>query len=267
MTVTETVHSFVATARDRDITFLAAGVAYYAFVSVIPLMILALVASSYLGGVSFARPLLQQVETVAPQMAEMLRQALQNTSGRLGAGVAGFATLLWSAMKLFRGLEVAFDAVYDAAGEDSFLQQVKDALVLLVLLPLAVVLMSVAGTFVTVVPLPGLPYDGRVLATLALFVGLAVVFLPLYYVMPPVSVSLSHVLPGTLFAAVGWVLLQLVFVLFVSNAAKYQAYGVLGGILLFITWLYAAGVVVLAGAVLNVAVERPSRLAKQYPSR
>lgn len=266
MTVTETARSFVQTVRDRNVTFLAAGVAYYAFVSVVPLAILALVASSYLGGASFVQPLLQQVESVSPEMAEMLRQAVNNTSGRAGAGLVGIVTLIWSAIKMFRGLDVAFDAVYDAVGEESLLSQVGDAVTVIVIVAVAVVLMSAVGAFVASVPLSGVPY-ANVLATLLLLASLAIIFLPLYYVMPPVPVTLSHVLPGTLFAAVGWVALQLVFVAYLSNAGRYQAYGVLGAVLLFVTWLYAAAAVVIAGATLNVVVERPSRLSKLYPSR
>ena len=44
--IVRTIRSFVDTARDRDITFLAAGFSYYAFVSLIPMPILAVALSS-----------------------------------------------------------------------------------------------------------------------------------------------------------------------------------------------------------------------------
>ena len=50
MEVPETATAIYRTASDRDLTFLAAGFAYYAFVSLIPLVLLALVVGSLLGG-------------------------------------------------------------------------------------------------------------------------------------------------------------------------------------------------------------------------
>jgi len=46
MEVPETLTTIYRTASDRDLTFLAAGFAYYAFVSLIPLILLALVVGS-----------------------------------------------------------------------------------------------------------------------------------------------------------------------------------------------------------------------------
>lgn len=81
-----------------------------------------------------------------------------------------------------------------------------------------------------------------------------IVFLPLYYVMPPVDVSAREALPGTAVAAVGWLVLQFGFQIYVANAGNYQAYGLLGAVLLFQTWLYFASILVLMGAVVNVVL-------------
>ena len=102
---------------------------------------------------------------------------------------------------------------------------------------------------------------GRVLILTVLpetlvILALVVVFLPLYYVLPPVSVSVRHALPGTVFAAVGWVLLQVGFFYYTGSAGQYAAYGLLGAVLLFVTFLYLAGVVLLVGAVLNAVLDR-----------
>lgn len=69
------------------------------------------------------------------------------------------------------------------------------------------------------------------------------------------------VLAGTVFAAVGWTILQGRFQLYAASAAQYQAYGAVGGVILFVTWLYLAGMLILFGAVLNVVVAAPSRAA------
>jgi membrane protein len=97
-----------------------------------------------------------------------------------------------------------------------------------------------------------------VLGTLALVVVLALSFLPIYYVLPPVEVSVREALPGAVVAAVGWVLLQVGFRVYAANAGRYAAYGLIGAVLLFVTWLYFASIGVLLGAAVN-AVRRGRR--------
>jgi len=46
------------------------------------------------------------------------------------------------------------------------------------------------------------------------------------------------------FAAVGWTVLQIGFQLYASNAGQYEAYGAVGAVLLFVTWLYFAGIII-----------------------
>lgn len=264
MTITTTLRSFVDTARDRDITFLAAAFSYYAFVSLIPILILAVAVSSFLGQ-SLVGPIVDQIRSVSPSLAPIVQNALTSTSGRLTAGVVSGVTLVWSAFKVFRGLDNAFERVYDTAADVGILEQLRDAVVVLFLVVVAAVVMAGIATlvrqFAWLIPFPNLA------TAVAGFVGLFIVFLPIYYVMPPVSVSLSHVVPGAAFAAVGWAVLHAAFVYYLTQAGKYSAYGVLGGILLFVTFLYAFGILILAGAVLNVTLDRPSPRSEQFQTR
>ena len=264
MDLASTLRSFVATARDRDITFLAAGFSYYAFVSLIPMIILVVALSSLLGR-SLIDPLIAQVRAISPPLATLVRNAVTSSSGRLTASVASFATLVWSAFKVFRGLDNAFERVYDAAADVGILAELRDAVVVIVLVVVAAAVMGVVATvarlFAGVLPFPNL------VTFVGGFVGLFLVFVPVYYVMPPLKVSLSHVLPGAAFAAVGWAVLHAVFVYYVAHAGQYRAYGVLGGILLFVTFLYAFGVLLLAGAVLNVTLERSSPRSELFQIR
>jgi membrane protein len=71
-----------------------------------------------------------------------------------------------------------------------------------------------------------------------------------------VDVTLRHAIPGAVVAAVGWVLLQIGFYYYAGSAGKYAAYGLLGALLLFITFLYLGAIVFLIGVVVNVALDR-----------
>ncbi|MWV38261.1 MULTISPECIES: YihY/virulence factor BrkB family protein [Natrialba] len=245
------------TASDRDVTYLAAGFAYYAFVSVIPLVLLALVVGSLLGGERIAQQLILVAGDFLPEAGEdLVTDALTTEAGRTEATVVALGVAIWGALKVFRGLSLAFDRIYDEVAEDSLLTEIREGLVVIVAGTGALALMIVVGTVLGIVS-GAVPYAG-VLSWVVLLVGLVLVFLPIYYVLPPISIDLAEAVPGALFAAVGWAILQAGFQLYAANAGRYQAYGAVGGVLLFVTWLYFAGIVILFGAVLNVVLSRPA---------
>jgi membrane protein len=94
----------------------------------------------------------------------------------------------------------------------------------------------------------------RTLSFVALVVGLTVAFLPMYYVFPDVPMTFGEALPGAAVAAVGWALLQGAFQVYVSMTSASRLYGVIGGVILFITWLYFGAVIVLLGGATNVVL-------------
>ncbi len=250
MTGMSTVRSVVELARDRNLTFLAAGIAYYGFVSIIPLLLLAVVVASAVGGEALADRVTSMLsQQLSSSGTDTVSQALTNSTGRGAASVVGLITLTWSALKLFRGLDQAFDEVYTDDVEASLLDQVRDALVVILGIGLAVGFVVAVGVALSILSLE-IPLV-NVFGTLVLVAVLALAFLPIYYVLPPVDVSVKEVLPGAVVAAVGWVLLQVGFRIYASGASQYAAYGVIGAVLLFVTWLYFASIVVLIGAAVN----------------
>ena len=249
-----TLKSVVNTAQERNITFLAASFAYYAFVSLIPLLLLALVIGSIVGGEAFAQRLVSQLSSfLSSSGQEQLVAAVTSDNGRAGASVVGIVTLVWSGLKVFRGIDLAFDEVYSDSMDTSLLDQVKNGLAVVLATGLAVVLMVAISTAIGLAGTLGLPFI-QIWGRIALIAGLVLVFLPVYYVMPPIPVTIREILPGTVVTAVGWTLLQILFQIYAQNAGSYEAYGLIGGILLFLTWLYFAGILLLAGATVNAVL-------------
>lgn len=249
-----TVRSILELVKEQNVTFLAASVAYYAFISVIPLLLLALAIGSLLGGEAFAQQIVSAAQgQLSGQGATVVEQALTASSGRAGASIASIVALTWSALKVFRGMDLAFDEVYGLQAETGLVGQVKDGLIVLATVGLAAVLMIGLGVVLGQAARIGIPFIG-VIGYVALVAGLVAVFMPLYYVMPPVEMTAREALPGTIVAAVGWLVLQVGFQIYAANAGDYAAYGLLGAVLLFLTWLYFAAVLVLVGAVVNVVL-------------
>ncbi|MFB6174068.1 MAG: YihY/virulence factor BrkB family protein [Halobacteriales archaeon] len=246
MTPAATARAVLGTARDRDLPLLAAAIAYYAFVSVLPAVLFAVVLATALGGEALAGSVLAGAEAyLAPAGQDLLADAVANTRCRAGATVLGLVVLAWGTLRTLRGLDVAFSRIYGTE-PDALPAQVVDAAVVFAAMGVAVAGMVVGGALLAV-----LPAGGDLAGFLLLLVGLVVVFLPVYYVFPDADVTAREVLPGAALAGVGCVGLQAAFQAYVAAAVQYRAYGVIGGALLLVTWFYAAAALVLLGAVLN----------------
>ncbi|WP_250137827.1 YihY/virulence factor BrkB family protein [Halorientalis salina] len=249
--LTGVVRSLIDAVRAEQITFLAASLAYYTFVSLVPLLLLVLVVATELGGERLATDLVAQVGGVlSPSGQTLLLDALTGASGRGGATLVGILVLLWGALKIFRGLDIAFSQVYGTETADSLLGQVRDALVALVAVGAGVGVVVVASALIA---RSGLPMVGM-LGTPALALALAVTFLPLYVILPSADVGLAEALPGALLAGGGWTVLGTGFRIYAVNAGSFQLYGVIGGVLLLVTWFYFGSILLLLGGVLNAVL-------------
>ncbi|MGQ3329141.1 YihY/virulence factor BrkB family protein [Halorubrum sp. FL23] len=255
-----TARSVVDTALDRQVTFLAAAIAYYAFVSLIPALLLLVVVASAVFGEAIAAELVAVTgEFLTPAGEEAVGTAVSSAGGRTGASVLGVAVLLWSTLKVFRGLDTAFVTLYGVEGSPDFLKQVTDAASVVFGVGVGIAVMVAVGAFVAAADTVPIVETASVLALPAF---LAVVFLPMYYLLPQPAIGIREALPGAVFAAVGWTLLQAGFQVYAASAGQYQVYGVIGGILLLVTWLYLAAVVVVIGGVVNVVLAgRGDRIA------
>jgi membrane protein len=63
--------------------------------------------------------------------------------------------------------------------------------------------------------------------------------------------------PGGLLAVVGWLIASGAFALYVSSFASYnKTYGALGGVVVFLVWLWLSNIMILLGAEFNAELER-----------
>ena len=192
------VRAVVETVRDRDVTFLAAGISYYVLVSLVPLLTLGVVAATIVGGVDLAT----RVQDVAgayllPTGSELVTGALADRPGQGALSVVSLAVTVWGALKLFRGVDVAFARIYGYP-TSPILQQLTDGVVVLVTLGAAALGVVVTTAVIAVVDLP---FVG-VVGPLVLLIFLIVAFVPLYAVIPDVSVPLRRAVPGAVLTAV-----------------------------------------------------------------
>ena len=83
-------------------------------------------------------------------------------------------------------------------------------------------------------------------------------FALLYWAAPNVKQpGFRWVTPGGILAVVGWLIASGAFAFYVANFASYnKTYGALGGVIVFLVWLWISNIAMLLGAEFNAELER-----------
>jgi membrane protein len=247
----EVVTAVYVEARAENLSFMAGSIAYHAFVSLLPLLVLVLLVLQQLGGESLSGALLTIVEgAFTEEGRRLIVDTVERGDRGSGLSVLGAVVLLWATLRIFRGIDQAFSNVYETEATNGLADQIADGLLVLGAVVVAVVLVGLVRTTFTL----GSGPVGTVLGTLFVLVGLSVALFPLYFVFPDADLRPVEALPGTVAAAVGLTALESLFRVYTQFSTTGESYGVLGGIVVLVTWLYFNGLVLLLGAVLNAVL-------------
>jgi len=236
---------------EKNVTFIAGGIAYNAFISLAPMIVLLFLIVSAAGG-GLEQRVVDAASTWLPgPIADVFTELFQGDQSVGGASVIGIVVLIWGTLKIFRGLDTAFSEIYETDDTNSFVDKIKDGLVVFGALVVAVVA-TVGTSAVFAVLSDTIPFIG-LLTPVVLLCGLVVAFFPMYYVFPDADLTPREVLPGVVFAAVGWAALQGLFHVYLTFSDP-SAGSFFGGVIVVVTYLYFSGLVLLFGAVINAVV-------------
>jgi membrane protein len=248
---------------------MAAGVAFYAFLSLVPTLIAATLVYGLVTSPQEVQSQVQQLSSVLPQDAanlvgnQMLGLAQTKSSG-LGIGlVVSLALALWSASGGTGNLITAVNVAYDEKETRNFFKKRGLALLLTVG---AIVVFVLTASLVAVFPAVAnaLNIGGIVRVALealrwvVLLVVLMIALAVLYRLAPDRDdPKFKWTSVGAVVAVVVWVLASVVFSLYVNNFGSYgKTYGALAGIVILLTWLWLSIVAILLGAEVNAEMEK-----------
>ncbi|WP_331235872.1 YihY/virulence factor BrkB family protein [Natronorarus salvus] len=241
-----------AVGRKHQITVTAAGLAFYAFNSLIPLLLLLTIAISIAYGPETSANALESVTGLhAAETEAVIEEVGGEGSGRTRAGLIAAGIFLYSTATMFQAVNMTFSAVYGTRRTRTVLRKATDTLLIFVTVALAVAVLGAVGVALVLV------VENVVVAVLSvplLFCTFLLAFLPMYYRFPGERVNVREALPGAAFSALAWTLSALVFRLYAATSEGVELYGVAGAVLLVLTWLYLGGLILLFGVVLNATL-------------
>ena len=265
---------------DDNLTHWAAALTYYGVLSIFPAL-LAMVSILGLIGNSATQPLLENLTTVAPGPAkEILTGALtglQNGGGAPLLFIISLAGAIWAASGYISAFMDASNSIYDVEEGRSIWKKlplrVGVTVLMMVLLAagaLAVVLTGPiaeqAGSLFGVGDSAVAAWDIAKWPVLVLIVSF--MFAVLYYTTPNVKQpGIGSVLPGGVLAVVLWIVVSALFAFYVANFGSYnKTYGALGGMIVFLVWLWLTNLASLLGAEFNAERARGRNIAKGHPA-
>ncbi len=254
--------------RDDRTLLEAAGVAFFAFVSLVPTLAAALLAYGLVSDPADVRTGLNDLAATLPQSAqdlidEQMQSIVTTSPGALSLGlVTALAIALWSASGAVGNLITAVNATYNEDDDRSWFVRKAIALVF-TLLGLGALFVAL-GAIVAVpawISSAGVPSAvGVATRVVGLSIAAAVFALLLagLYRMAPDrrDADWRWVSPGAVAAVAVWLVATLLFQVYVTNFGSYnETYGSLAGVVILLLWLWLTFTVVLLGAQVNAEIE------------
>ncbi|HEY0043090.1 MAG TPA: YihY/virulence factor BrkB family protein [Allosphingosinicella sp.] len=255
---------------DDNVGLLAAGVAFYFFLAFVPL--LASIVLTY-GLIADPATVAEHIRTLAQTLpreaASIIADQLQAITGDK-SGSHGFGLLLaiglaiYGASKGAGAIVTALNIAYEVKDTRGFIKSTLVSLAttvgLILMVSAAAAAASIMGLVEELLPFSS-PFVHVLLRIVSALVAIAVVGIgiAILYRHGPnrPDAPWAWVTPGSAAATILWLLATVGFGLYVSNFGNYNAtYGSLGGVVVFLTWLYITSYVLLMGGELNSELER-----------
>lgn len=251
-----------------DITAQGAQLAYFFLLSFFPLLIFLVQLLPYLNLpqdmiFNFLNEIMPKEVYVL--IEGILVEVLNNhNTGILSVGIIG---TIWSASTGIKSLLSSLNKAYDTEVRAGIFDRGL-SLVLTLLLVVAILVALVAQVF-------GQQIGIFMFASLGVEDGFVKLWYSIRWTIPPIIIffvllgiywivpntnprlKLLGVWPGTVFVTIGWIILSTGFSRYINNFGNYSAiYGSIGGLIIFMLWLYFTGIMLILGGLLNATVQK-----------
>lgn len=254
----------------NNVTLVAAGVAFYAFLAFVPL----LAAMVLLFGLVADQQILSSsvgimVQMMPPQAAEIVIAQLSEIVAQSASqkGLSLFVALvlaLFGAMRAASAIIMALNVAYEVNETRSFirlnLMTIAITFGLVIVLIAGAIAISAKGSLDE--SLTALPFwietTLRVATSLVAIAAVCAVVATIYRYAPDRPTSRwSWITPGSLIATFGALLTIALFALYVAHFSDYTAtYGALGAIVVLLMWFWLTSLALCLGAEVNGHIER-----------
>jgi membrane protein len=261
--------------NDAEAARMGAALAYYAMLSIAPLLILIVgIASLVWDGEAVRGELAYQLQgVVGRQGAETIQTLIQNTGGKGGgifASVMGFLTLVVGATSIVAELRSSMNKLWKIKERSGLMALVRQrsyaffvitiaGLLLLASMLVSAALATMGAFFSNLLPTPEWVLQAVNFVVSLLF--LTVVFASLFKTLPKVSLEWRDVFLGAAFTALLFTVGKTAIGLYLGKAGVGSTFGAAGSLVIVLVWVYYSSQLFFFGA------EFTRVYAKEYGSK
>jgi membrane protein len=268
---------------EDHITNLAAALAYYAFLAIPAVLLVAVGVFNLVADDDLITRIIRRLEGIAPQEAlTLLEQTMRRVvESQANSGIAmivvGSVLALWTVTGAMDTLMWALNSAYGREETRGFFKRRVTALVMVILLLFAFTLAfgllvlgpHLSGWIGSAVGLEAvIKWLWWTVQWPVLILGLLFAFATVLYLGPNVDHPRWQFLTvGTTIAVVVWLLASGAFAVYVGQFSSYnKAWGSLAAVIIMLTWLWISGLALLFGAEVNAETERSRELRRGEPA-
>ncbi|SDC89603.1 membrane protein [Paenibacillus sp. UNCCL117] len=251
--------------QDDDLPALSAQLTYYLILSFFPFLIF---AGAVLSFTDFSTSdAIAKLAVLLPDMSnQTIAGVLSEIEGTRSGSLLSFGLIatLWSASNGVNAVIKGINKAYDEEENRPFwlirLLSILATVGLAVAIVLSFVLLVFGKTiaewiFRTVHIEVVFSPLWAVLQYAIPIVVLWTLFVLVYAYLPNLRLKFKGVIPGAIFATIGWIVVSILFSFYVNQFDSYtKTYGSLGGIIVLLVWLYLSSMIILLGGEINATL-------------
>jgi membrane protein len=269
--------------REDNLTDWAAALTYYGVMSLFPMLIVLVALLGLVGQYpKTSDAVLRIIDDIGPHSAvDTFRTPVEGVvKSKGGAGaLLGFGLIgsLWSASGYIGAFMRACNSIYEVKEGRPFWKlrplQVAVTLAMVLLITVVAIAIVVTGPLAKAigdeVGLGGAAVTAfNVAKWPAIVLLLLTIVAVLYYVAPNVrQPSFPWITPGGVLGVLLWIAASAALGFYAAHFGSYEkTYGTLGGVVVFLVWLWVSNLALLFGAELNAELERGRELEAGLPA-
>lgn len=249
----------------KNVSVNAASIAFYAFMSIIPILVL-LCSQLPLTGIT-KDELTFVITNITPDSIDSLIESIINEaySSRVGVFSVSIVFLLWSSSKAMLAMIRAVDKIYDQTESRNYFVMVGFALIytaaIIILVSLSLILYAKGHSLEEIIAdrASGKTDFNVVVSQLHYYTALAVmtvVFALICTFAPSGKRKVKFQLPGAFFSSSAIIIFTMFFAMYANGKNIYSSfYGSLSSVAIFLLWIYSCINLFLMGCVINVRYE------------
>lgn len=276
-TANRLTHGYVAFLAQAIQNFITKGTTeavvfgYWATFSLFPLVMLAIVAATYIFGAELAQ---SQVYTALNNFIPgggsglILTNIEQAFSQRNGFGIIGIIGLVYGATGLFRNLQINLSRIFRDKHYRPLPLQFLVGFMMLLTLATLIGISIIASALFTIVGGQFIGQESPIMKIGAALLPLTIntiMFGMLFRFIPQNNIAWRALIPAAIFAGLAWELSKNLFGWYVDHLANFGLmYGSLGTVIGLLTWTYLMGCFISLCA--EIAVATDDWLAKRPPA-